>query len=173
MPRKRKEYPDQSTLKRLLSYDPETGVFTRLATSNGRRLSSERLGRPAGSIKGTTGYLVINIGKQTYYAHRLAFLYMQGSIPEYVDHADQCRSNNVWANLRACTHSENLANRGVQSNCKSGRKGVYRCHKSPRWVAQITVRGKQIKIGSYATVEEAAQAYSDASTQYFGEFAKC
>lgn len=161
MPRKRKDYPDQVTLKSVLSYAPDTGLFT----------WNEAPDEPAGCIY-SLGYVTIGLGGDSYFAHRLAFLYMTGEIPECVDHIDQNRSNNTWTNLRSCTHSQNLANRGVQKNSKSGFKGVYLCKRRNHWLAQLTVRGKQMKLGSFSTPEDASAAYQKAAKHYFGEFAK-
>lgn len=161
MPRKPKEYPDQATLKRDFSYDPESGIFT--CNSNPEL---------AVGYVPKLGYLMIHAYGNTYYGHRLAFLYMTGKVPECVDHVDQNRANNTWSNLRSCTHSQNLANRGVQKNSKSGFKGVYLCKRRNRWLAQLTVRGKQMKLGSFQTPEDASAAYQKAATKYFGEFAK-
>lgn len=171
MARVLKEYPDQATLKRLLSYDPESGVFTRIGSSSSRKLRQDRINSPAGSIP-KSGYVVIWIGRKYYTGHRLAFIYMTGSVPDFIDHIDQDRSNNSWSNLRPCTHSQNSANRGGQVNSKSGLKGVYVCGKSGVWIAQITVRRKQIKLGRFKSAEEASAAYEVAAKQHFGEFAK-
>ncbi len=62
----------QSQLKELLSYDQETGVFT--------RLDGQNAGKVAGAIN--KGYLRIRINGKRYYAHRLAWLYVHGAAPK-------------------------------------------------------------------------------------------
>ena len=97
----------QTRLKELLNYDPISGIFT-WKTSRG--------GRKPGSIAGTKcihkGYITIQIDGTLYRAHRLAFLYMIGRLPEdQVDHIDRCKDNNAWSNLRECTQAENQLNK--------------------------------------------------------------
>jgi hypothetical protein len=71
----------QEELKRVLHYDPDTGVFTRRVT-----LSSKA---KAGDIVGTNmrGYLQVCIHGKQYRLHRLAWLYVYGVFPEHeTDH---------------------------------------------------------------------------------------
>lgn len=52
----------------------------------------------------------------------------------------------------------------------SGITGVYKNHRSGKWVAQITFRSKTHYLGSYPTLEEAAQARKKAEEDYFDAF---
>ena len=87
-----------------------------------------------------------------------------------VDHIDGNPANNQRANLRVCTHAENMRNRKKHSNNKSGFKGVYRSR--DRWRAQIKVNGTRIALGTFANIEDAAAAYAQAAPRYHGEFAR-
>lgn len=70
------------TLKELLHYNPETGIFT-WAKNAGQRA---QVGRIAGS-RTPSGYIKISLSRKLYAAHRLAWLYMTGSWPENeIDH---------------------------------------------------------------------------------------
>ena len=91
-------------LREALSYNPETGLFT-------RRI---RCGRIApGEIAGTialNGYITISLDGRRYYAHRLAWLYVHGEWPQKLYHTNRDRADNRIANLRESTHAHNSAN---------------------------------------------------------------
>ena len=55
---------------------------------------------------------------------------------------------------------------------KSGRKGVTERKRSGNWEANITVQGRDIYLGKFPTLEQAAEAYNAAALQYHGEFAR-
>ena len=88
----------------------------------------------------------------------------------HVDHRDldglNCRRNN----LRVATMQLNKANEGLRSTNTSGYKGAYAFR--GRWLSSITVAGRQIYLGTYATAEDAGHAYAIAAKNHFGEFAR-
>lgn len=86
-----------------------------------------------------------------------------------VDHKDRDSLNNRTENLRVATHRQNLCNVGLRATSTSGRIGVTR-HQGG-WVARISVNGKRLHIGCFATREAAALAYNKAALKYHGEFA--
>jgi hypothetical protein len=152
-------------LRELLFYNPETGVFTWRVDRQ-----RSRAGTTAGSVM-NTGYVRIVIDQQKFFAHRLAFLYMEGSFPEVqVDHIDHDRKNNQWTNLRKATRTENLRNRTIQANNTSGIKGVSRRSKSTKWTAQIVAKGRTINLGTFETIEEATKVYRKAGRELHGDF---
>ena len=89
-----------------------------------------------------------------------------------VDHINGDGLDNRRENLRVCTQQENSWNSKKKSTNKSGVKGVCR-HSSGKWRATICVSAKQISLGLYHSVEEAAKAYERAATEKFGNFANC
>ena len=62
------------------------------------------------------------------------------------------------------------SNRGLSKQNKSGYKGV-RKEKNGKFMARITVDGKSIHLGTFATADKAAEAYDSAALTHFGEFA--
>ncbi len=64
---------------------------------------------------------------------------------------------------------ENIRSRRVARNNTSGVRGVYKSERSGKWCAQITFQGKTRFLGSFATLEEAAQARKKGE-QLFDEF---
>lgn len=89
-----------------LAYVPETGVFMWKIAGQGRNM--ER-------AIGTTvwpGYRVLKLRGQVFYAHRVAWLYVNGEWPAgSVDHIDSNMANNAIANLRLATAAQNAARR--------------------------------------------------------------
>lgn len=138
-------------LKTLVRYNPETGEFTWAKTR--RRC---RLGDKAG-CKMRNGYIVIRVDDTLNLAHRLAWLYMTGQWPpEQIDHINRDRADNRWCNLRAVSNMENAWNKAPRSN-KSGFPGVRR--ENSKWLAEIKVNYKPIRLGLFDTPETAHDAY--------------
>jgi hypothetical protein len=81
----------------------------------------------AGTPQGT-GYIWTGVAGGRYLNHRLAWLYMTGSMPDScVDHVNGITDDNRWCNLRAATVRQNQLNRiGNKKGNASGFKAVYR-----------------------------------------------
>jgi hypothetical protein len=153
-------------LRQVLDYDPESGIFRWLVKSNSR----VNAGDIAGHLK-RTGYVHIGVDGTDYAAHRLAFLYMVGVLARVdVDHADGNKSNNRWSNLRLAGKSLNGANAKRRRDNTSGFKGV--TWNGYRWEASIQVSGRQIRLGTYTSPEEAHAAYCGGAKVAFGKFAR-
>lgn len=129
----------QSYLKTLMEYNPVTGDFTRKINWGGSGKPGDVVGKS--STKSNT-YKRVAIKGQTYYLHRLAFLYMEGVIPDEVDHKDRDRSNNKWENLINTTRIGNSKNKSKLSTNTSEHTGVVWIVDNSTWQAKITVEGK-------------------------------
>lgn len=159
-------------LKYLLSYDPETGLWTRLVTRPGRNAKAGSIAR---HIDGD-GYVQIHVDGRYYRSTRLAFFYMTGEqLPDdvEVDHKDRDRSNDRWNNLRLATDSQNKANGDAYETNQLKVRGVGRGdrQRSKPFRARIQVDGKPKHLGYFETPELASAAYKAAAIRYFGEFA--
>ena len=153
----------QAEVWRLFDYNPKTGEF-RWRHQFGRARAGERAGWAT-----PHGYWMIGFGRRMHYAHRLAWLYVHGVWPGHLDHKNRDKLDNRIENLRPATHSQQHANAWLRSDNKLGVKGVKR--HSNGYAVRITVARREIYVGWFKTLEEAAQAYRDAAVRHFGEFA--
>lgn len=88
-----------------------------------------------------------------------------------VDHVNGNTLDCRRSNLRLCTESQNLHNRGkVSSRNTSGYKGVYPDRPTGKWRTRIMVNRKIIELGLFETPEAAAEAYKKAAIKHVGEF---
>jgi len=95
----------QEKLKEEMHYDPETGLFTWLIS----RAKRVKVGDIAGG-KNNNGCILITLFGQRYLAHRLAFLYMTGSLPsDQIVHINQAKDDNSWTNIRLVLKGESEA----------------------------------------------------------------
>jgi len=75
-------------------------------------------------------------------------------------------------NVRWATRQEQARSRGkFRGRFTSRFKGVFWHKKTRRWIAGITISGKNIYLGSFRDEEDAAHAYDVAALRYFGFFA--
>lgn len=161
----------QAELKSLVWYDPATGVFRwRNAMANNRIKPWSIAGATRREQEHNLEYTVIKINGKTYSAHRLAFLYMDGLDPAdnwLPDHIDGVGTNNAWSNLRLSNHTLNNQNKKMLRNNTSGYMGVVPSKAAGRWMARIKHGDKPIHIGTFSSIEEAANAYEAKRKELF------
>ena len=133
------------------------------------RGSNAKAGNRAGRLLGT-GYRSIHVSGRRYQEHRLVYLWHHGVMPNQVDHINRIKSDNRIENLRVADHSTNQMNTVDRKN-QSGFRGVRFVPKTGRWAVRIYKNGKEIRIGTFATPEEAGAAYKGAAKNMFGDFA--
>jgi len=153
---------NQKKLKELISYNKDTGVFIRLVSTSNRAVK--------GDIAGTIskfGYLKIRVlgVKNPVSAHRLAWLYVYGYMPDFIDHINGVRCDNRIENLRDVTFQENARNMRIFKNNTSGVCGVNKI-KSGNWRARIGVGGKYKSIGCFKYKWDAICARKSAENKY-------
>jgi len=163
---------DQEYLKETFNYNPFTGLFYKLSDP----LIIAGHSHPK-------GYVQICIKGKSYLAHRLAWLYTKGRWPkDQIDHINCIKSDNRIENLREATNTENHQNKSLQSNNKSGFKGVHYAVNKDRWVAYIKIPkghediGKRITnrihLGSFKTKDAAIKVRREAELKYYKDFAR-
>jgi hypothetical protein len=157
-------------LRELVHYDPETGIFVWLASTNMR--GPRRGGKEAGGTT-TYGYRRIRIDQNDYQSHRLAWLYTHGEWPSgEIDHINCVRDDNRLVNLRPASRAQQSANASKRSDNTSGLKGVSWNKQRQKWQAMIAVNRRSMNLGCFDNRDAAQAAYRAAAEKHFGEFAK-
>lgn len=132
-------------------YDPKSGFVFRKSTGKRVGFGCRR------------GYRRISFMNKDIYEHRLIWALQTGEWPEKdVDHKNCIRFDNRWENLREADNSQNHAN---------SRRTTIRKRRH-RWISKITVKGKEIWLGTFDTEEQARNAYATSAKEHFGEFAR-
>lgn len=144
-------------LKRLLDYDPETGVFTWKVSRSWRT--------PVGSVAGSKPKngkpISIGIDGTHYLAHQLAWFYVHAAWAGCeIDHKNGVNTFNAIKNLRPVTRNGNVQNSRVarKNNKGSGLLGAYRGNRG-RWFSTICADGVSKYLGTFDTADEAHIAY--------------
>ena len=150
---------DQFLLKSLMSYDPKTGVFTRIKSGGGMRAGD------ACGHKEDRGYTRIAVGGKLYRAHRLAWLYMTGIMPVgVIDHIDGDPNNDAFSNLRSVDQKTNVQNiKRAPKHSKTGLLGANKNHKG--FQARIISGGVRRNLGTFKTPEQAHAVYLSAKRE--------
>lgn len=157
-----KQEIDPEFLRLHFTYDKNTGIFLKKSWVGSRgRVSKEVVY----GVDGVNRYVQIPVGGLMFFAHRLAFVYVNGVYPELqVDHIDGDGRNNRWSNLRLVTHKENAQhNVNGNSNNTSGLRGAFR--NRGKWKSCIGVDGVEVALGVFETKEQAHQAYISAKNR--------
>lgn len=111
------------------------------------------------------GYGQVMIDGKIYKEHHLVWLWYHGEMPAVqIDHLNHQRRDNRIENLRLADNTVNHKNRPMQRNNTTGCVGV--SFDRSRYVAYVTVSGKQIRLGRFKTLEEAVEARQRANREY-------
>lgn len=153
----------------LLAYDPATGALTWKTAIR----PAIRPGDPAGRGKpNSAGYLRVGIDGRSYLQHRVIWLMVTGEWPpQEIDHRDRDRANNRWANLRAASPSQNVANTARRNAPTGSNRGVSYDHRKKAWRAYATKNGRQYFGGYFKYDHQAAAAATALRNRLHGEFA--
>lgn len=156
---------EQAEIRRVFTYDPETGAFFH-SVDRGR---SQRY--KAGDVidnvpNNTHGYIVLWAGKRAYLAHRIAWFLQTGIWPSDIDHLDHNRTNNRFSNLREVSHQENMKNMTLYKSNNSGVSGICIAGRNKdRWRVTVNIGGKQTYLGEYKDFDVAVSVRENARIQ--------
>ena len=169
------DLPTPETLRKLLSYDPDTGLLTwkrrpieMFATDRAGKMWNTRFcGKPAFTADHNAGYRQGRIFKKAYLAHRVAYAIHHGAWPaNQIDHINGDRSDNHISNLRDVTNAENSRNAAIPTSNTSGHMGITRYSGAGKWRAQVCYHGKNRHIGYFTDIEDAIAARAAAEVKY-------
>lgn len=110
----------------------------------------------------------INGKYKTILMHRVIMKAKRGQI---VDHINRNTLDNRKENLRFCTASESVQNRGMHKNNSVGFKGVHLNKKLMKFEAWITKDHVNYYLGIFKEAEAAGKAYARAAQKLHGNFA--
>ena len=135
----------------VLSYSPETGVFTWRKSTSNRKI----VGSVVGSLH-RMGYLETSVLNHRFLLHRLAWFYVYGEMPKgVIDHINGDKKDNRIANLRDVCQVVNGLNRtSLNKNNQSGVRGVVFHKKAKKYMAKV----QEKYLGIYADIKDAKNA---------------
>lgn len=149
----------QERIKYLFSYDETTGIFIR--KNEGRQ--NAPIGEVAGHVN-KLGYVILKVDGEAYKAHRLAWLYVYGKLPENeIDHINGNTGDNRITNLRDVSTRDNILNKRQYRENEVIRGAT----KNSRGKWTCTIRDGNIRrsLGQYNTPEEAQRVYDAAKVR--------
>lgn len=170
----KKSLPSPELLRKLLDYDPETGLLTWKprprelfpTDASFKGWNTRRAGTPALCYIDARGYRSGSIMGVGVRAHRVVLAMANGRWPEVSDHINGDKGDNRLSNLRDCSQSENCRNAKRPSDNKSGVVGVHRLKGSATWVASIAANGEAFHLGRFPSKEEATAARQKAEAEH-------
>lgn len=160
----------QEVLKEVLSYDPLSGVFIWVSPPKYHpRLKGEIAGSKIKDSNSDSFYWRIKIDRFPYRRSSLALLYMEGQMPELVDHRDGNTLNDRYENLRAATVTQNNWNHKPHKKDSLLPAGVRKIN-SGNYQARIQHQGKLLSLGTFDNPSEASEVYEAFRKNNYGEF---
>lgn len=127
-------------------------------------------GKEAGMVT-DKGYRRIKVDGKLHMRHRLVWAYHHKDVPDWIDHADEDKSNDRIENLRPATKVQNGYNISMRSNNRSGVKNVYWASREKKWAVEISIDRQIKRIGYFEDIELASLVALEARNKYHREFA--
>lgn len=145
-----------------LFYYHEDGYLCRKLKTSGKVVIGERFGtisRQRGDKFAEKAYYKGALFGKMYYVHRLIWLFHHGTWPVgLLDHDDHNTLNNRIGNLVKATPMQNSRNQNRAINNTTGYTGIQPAKKAGSYIAQIHVAGRNIRVGTFTSMELAVAA---------------
>jgi hypothetical protein len=151
-------FAEVDELRKVLSYDPDTGLLTWDVSVTARGMS----GKTAGTRK-SDGHIQVHYKGRKYLAHRIAWALANGAWPVgVIDHINGSPADNRLINLRDTMQAINAQN-------TVGATGAWLNPANGRYRVRITAYGRRRYIGTFDTPEDAQRAYLEAKREMHPE----
>jgi hypothetical protein len=149
--------PNKITLEQSLLHEMLDYQDGQLVWKNKKDNLAHLNGKVAGCMH-KSGYRQIKFGQTLYLAHRIMWIYHNGSIDEnmQIDHINGVKNDNRIENLRLVTAQQNCFNRS-----RHKAKGYSWSKAAQKWQATIQENGKNKYLGVFVNEEDARNAYLD------------
>ena len=150
-----KALEDPLLLRELYDYNSLTGSLTYKIEWHYTTVVGQEVG-----VLESVGYRSTRLCGVHKKVHHIIVAWMLGFWPIEVDHIDHQRSNNKWDNLIVTSRAKNMLNKSLYRINKHGIPGIsIRKHK---WLARIRHNSKDIYLGSFTNLLDAASARKSA-----------
>ena len=145
-------------LKRILDYNPDTGVFVWKEKISDKVVVGSVAGCESKNSCGNATYLIVGIYGRNYRGHRLAWFHHYGVWPKgVVDHINQDGLDNSIKNLRDLSIKENAKNCPLSKSNKSGVCGVCWDRTRELWIANIRIDNVTKFLGYFRNFDDAVE----------------
>lgn len=135
-------------------YNPITGDFTNRISGN------------VANRKSPKGYIILSgLRNRVFYAHRVAYLIMEGEWPNQIDHRNRVRDDNRWENLLNADQFINAQNHGLRCTNTSGHTGI-EIDPERGFRGELSRHGTRKKSKWFPTIEEAVAAREEFMRQF-------
>ena len=165
---------DPQMLRRLLSYDHETGKLTWLHRSRDLFNSPTQAiywnpkwaGTEAFTAFDKYGYRQGNVLGNVMRGHRVCWAIYHGEWPKVIDHVNGVRDDNRITNLRSVSQKTNLRNSRMSPKNTSGVPGVSWVKARSRWEAYINGPDGREALGRFQRLADAKEAREAAEIRH-------
>ena len=142
----------------LLDCGFENGSLTWKERPGNKTWNKRYAGREALTSLSMYGYKRgVVLGRHAF-AHRIIWLLAHGEWPIEIDHINGVKTDNRLCDLRSVSRQQNMKNKCIPKDNKTGVQGLKLDKRTGNWVAAIGVNGRMKHLGVFKTFDEAKAA---------------